>query len=284
MPSPAGAVLLISSHVARGYVGNRAMLFALERLGYTGWAVPTVILPHHPGHGPAKKIVPTDDGFTMLLDRLVEGAEAGNVRAILSGYFATEAQVRAVARAVRIMKSARPELIYLCDPVIGDRTGLYVEKSLAEAMRDELLPLADLATPNVFECAWLAGRADDPSVDLALLARALPTPTVFVTSAPALMRGQIGNLFVTASETILFEHPELSTPAKGTGDLFAALTLARHLEGHAWPKAAELALSSVFEIVAGTTRTGADELLLPELQQSLLAPRAAISVRRVLAG
>ena len=38
-----GAVIAISSHVARGSVGNRAMVFALERLGFEVWAVPTIV-------------------------------------------------------------------------------------------------------------------------------------------------------------------------------------------------------------------------------------------------
>lgn len=280
MPTSSGAILLISSHVARGYVGNRAMLFALERLGFTGWAVPTVILAHHPGHGPARRIVPADDDFSMLIDRLT-ATHKGRIAAILSGYFATVAQARSVARAVRAVKSARPDTLYLCDPVIGDRGGLYVNEGLAAVIRDELLPLADIATPNAFECAWLAGNADDPT-DLATLARVLPPPTILVTSAPALTRGKVGNLLVTSSGTILFEHPEISTPAKGTGDLLAALLLARLLETQDARKAAELALSSVFEIVAGTAKAGADELLLPEFQQSLVAPHAPISVRFVL--
>jgi hypothetical protein len=45
------AVIVVSSHVARGSVGNRAAVFALETLGFPIWAVPTVILPWHPGHG-----------------------------------------------------------------------------------------------------------------------------------------------------------------------------------------------------------------------------------------
>ncbi|MEP2575390.1 MAG: pyridoxal kinase, partial [Nitratireductor sp.] len=42
-PSAKPAVIVISSHVARGSVGNRAAVFALETLGYPVWAVPTVI-------------------------------------------------------------------------------------------------------------------------------------------------------------------------------------------------------------------------------------------------
>jgi pyridoxine kinase len=58
MTVSSNAVIVISSHVVRGSVGNRAAVFALETLGHPVWAVPTVILPWHPGHGPAKRIVP----------------------------------------------------------------------------------------------------------------------------------------------------------------------------------------------------------------------------------
>ena len=61
------AVIVISSHVARGSVGNRAAVFALETLGFPVWAVPTVILPWHPGHGRATRIVPPLDQFKALM-------------------------------------------------------------------------------------------------------------------------------------------------------------------------------------------------------------------------
>lgn len=277
-----GAILSISSHVARGSVGNRAMVFALESFGFTVIAVPTVLLPHHPGHGPGTRIVPDDNAFEALLQDLIQDGRAAGIAGIVSGYLASEAQAHAVARVVKAVKAARPDALYLCDPVIGDAGRVYVGEALAGAIRDELLPLADAATPNAFECVWLAGlKVDLPNPDLAALAKSLPPPTVLVTSAPALMRGQIGNLLVTSAEAILFEHPELATPVKGTGDLLAALLLARRLEGYEWPKAAEMALSSVFEILAGTAKAGADELMLAELQTSLAHPHASINVRRM---
>jgi pyridoxine kinase len=284
MASDSGVVLSISSHVARGSVGNRAMVFALERLGFTVWAVPTVLLPHHPGHGPGTRIVPDDKEFEALLQNVIQDGRAAEVAGIVSGYLASESQAHAVSRVVAAVKAARSDALYLCDPVIGDAGRVYVAEALAAAIRDELLPLADAATPNAFECAWLAGQADVPSPDLAALAKNLPPPTVLVTSTPALMRGQIGNLLVTDTETVFFEHPELATPVKGTGDLLTALLLARRLEGRDWPKAAEMALSSVFEIVAGTAKAGADELVLAELQTSLAHPHASINVRRVQGG
>jgi pyridoxine kinase len=281
MAKSAGAILSISSQVARGSVGNRAMVFALERLGFTVFAVPTVLLSYHPGHGLGTRIATDDKAFDSLLQELIQDGRAADIAGIVSGYLASEAQARAVARVVTTVKAARPDALYLCDPVIGDAGRIYVGDVLAAATRDHLIPLADTATPNAFECAWLAGQADAKNPDLAALARSLPPPTVLVTSAPALMRGQIGNLLVTDKETILFEHPELSTPVKGTGDLLAALLIARRLEGRDWSKAVELALSSVFEIVAGTTKAGADELMLAELQASIVQPHATINVRRM---
>lgn len=274
--------MVISSHVARGSVGNRAMVFALERLGFPVWAVPTLVLPHHPGHGAAERIVPDDNAFAALLRHLGESAHSENVAGIVSGYLASAYQAHAVAVLLRSLKASHPDAVYVCDPVIGDGSRLYVAEELAAAIRDELLPLADAATPNAFECAWLAGgHGVAGAPDLVALARALPPPTMLVTSAPALMRGHVGNLLVEPDGTHLIEHPALSTPAKGTGDLLAALLLGRTLQGHAWLKAAEMAISSVFEVVAGTARAGSDELLLSELQHAIAQPRAPVTIRRI---
>lgn len=276
-----GAVIVISSHVARGSVGNRAMVFALERLGFTVWAVPTVVFPHHPGHGPAERIVPDASSFATLLQSLIQDGRAAEVAGIVSGYLASAEQAEAVADMVRAVKQARPDALYLCDPVIGDDGRLYVGEVLAAAVRDQLMKVADAATPNAFECAWLAGKTDAGASDLAAMALSLPPKIVLVTSAPALMRGQLGNILVEEDATTLIEHPAVPKGAKGSGDLLAAVLLARRLGGHAWTNAAEMAIASVLEIVAATASAGADELLLAELQQAIVQPRAAISVRRL---
>jgi pyridoxine kinase len=95
------------------------------------------------------------------------------------------------------------------------------------------------------------------------------------------MRGAIGTLLVADGEATLFEHPAIATPIKGTGDLLAALLIGRRIGGADWRKAAESALASVFEIVAGSARAGADELMLAELQHALVQPHAHVNVRRM---
>ncbi|MGC4034134.1 MAG: hypothetical protein QM754_20835 [Tepidisphaeraceae bacterium] len=75
------AVIVISSHVARGSVGNRAAVFALETLGFPVWAVPTVILPWHPGHSRATRIVPPVDQFKAMMADLERAPWLGEVGA-----------------------------------------------------------------------------------------------------------------------------------------------------------------------------------------------------------
>ncbi|HRP79733.1 MAG TPA: pyridoxal kinase, partial [Aquamicrobium sp.] len=108
------AVIVISSHVVRGTVGNRAAVFALEALGLPVWAVPTVILPWHPGHGRATRIVPPAEEFAALIDDLAAAPWLGEVGAVLSGYLGGPEQAGAVARLVGALKAKNPGALYLC--------------------------------------------------------------------------------------------------------------------------------------------------------------------------
>jgi len=138
----------------------------------------------------------------------------GQVDAVLSGYLGTSAQADSVAELVKRIRSARPDCIYLCDPVIGDEGALYVIDRIAETIRDHLLPLADIATPNAFEVTWLAGDPNLDEPDLTSAARKIPSATTIVTSAPGMMRGHIGNLLVSDTDVLLAEHPAVTSRAK----------------------------------------------------------------------
>lgn len=277
--TPRRAVIVISSHVVRGAVGNRAAVFALERLGFKVWAVPTVVLPWHPGHGPATRIVPEADRFAALL-RDLEGAPwLDEVGAVMSGYLGEAAQAAPVASLVRAARARNPRMLYLCDPVIGDAGGLYVPQATAAAIRDLLLPLADIATPNRFELEWLVGAALGDNQATARAALALGPRTMLVTSAHATAAGSIGNLMVTPREAVLAEHRAVERPPNGTGDLAAALFLARLMEGLPAGKALHSATAAVFEIVARAVKRGADELMLETDADSLAHPMAMVQTR-----
>jgi len=283
MSEPAsGAVIVISSHVIRGSVGNRAAVFALETLGYPVWAVPTVILPWHPGHGPSTRVTIGEDDFNAVIDDLIRAPWAGEVRAVLSGYLGGAHQAQGVARLVNALRVNKPDLFYACDPVMGDVDGLYVPEATAVAMRDILLPLASLATPNRFELSWLCGAELETNAAILEAALSLGPARMLVTSAVPMMQGSTGNLYLSGNHALLAEHRLIDNPPNGTGDLLAALFVARLLEGLNEERALQLATASVFEIIARTGKRGADELTLERDASSLATPMAMVQMRRLM--
>ncbi|MEK1929140.1 MAG: pyridoxal kinase PdxY [Pararhizobium sp.] len=280
-PAP-GAVIVISSHVIRGSVGNRAAVFALETLGYPVWAMPTVILPWHPGHGPSTRVTVSEDDFNSLIDDLIRAPWTGEVRAVLSGYLGAAYQAEGVVRLVEALREKNPDLFYACDPVMGDAGGLYVPEATAIAMRDRLLPLASLATPNRFELSWLCGVPLETNAAILEAALSLGPPRMLVTSAIPMMHGSTGNLYLSGNHALLAEHRLIDNPPSGTGDLLAALFVARLLEGLKEERALQLATASVFEIIARSGKRGADELTLERDAASLATPMAMVQMRRLM--
>ena len=276
------AVIVISSHVARGSVGNRAAVFALETLGYPVWAVPTVILPWHPGHGRATRIVPQPGEFAALMKDLENAPWLGEVAGVLSGYLGNAEQAAAVASLVAAVRARNPNALYVCDPVMGDLGGLYVSETHAAALRDTLLPLADIATPNRYELEWIVGAKLDSVRAVVEAAMHVGPANMLVTSAPAMMAGSTGNLLVTPTSALLAEHRIIERPPNGLGDLTGAVFLARLLGGHSMEAALRSTTASVFEILARTAKRGGDELQLETDAQSLSHPMAMVHLRHLL--
>ncbi|MBB2672474.1 UNVERIFIED_ORG: pyridoxine kinase [Rhizobium esperanzae] len=278
----AGAVIVISSHVVRGSVGNRAAVFALETLGHPVWALPTIVLPWHPGHGHSTRLTFAEADFDAAIDDLIRAPWIGEVRAVLSGYFGNAAQARSVARLIAALRQNNPELLYVCDPVMGDLGGLYVPEATAEAIRDDLIPLASLATPNRYELAWLSGAALDDNSAIMEAALALGPSRMLVTSAVPMMAGGTGNLYLSGRHALLAEHRVVENPPNGLGDLLAAVFLSRLLSGLEDEKALQLATASVFEVLARAVKRGSNELMLASDASSLSRPMAMVQMRRLV--
>ncbi|WP_312411216.1 pyridoxal kinase PdxY [Shinella sp.] len=280
--SDKGAVIVISSHVVRGTVGNRAAVFALETLGHPVWALPTVILPWHPGHGKSTRVVLSPEDFDAMIFDLIHAPWRGEIKAVLTGYLGSAAQVRSVARLVESLRGDNPDLLYMCDPVCGDEKGLYIAEKTAVAIRDSLIPLASIATPNRFELAWLAGAPLETNGQIMEAALALGPSRMLVTSAMPLMAGSTGNLYLSGRNALLAEHRLVPNPPNGTGDLLAAIFLSRLMEDLTEEQRLMTATASVFEIVARTAKRGADELTLEQDASSISTPMAMVHMRRLM--
>ena len=146
----------------------------------------------------------------------------------------------------------------------------------------DLMPIADIATPNRYELAWMAGA---PLPDLkSVMAAALHAgpSTMLVTSAPSMMAGGTGNLLLNGREALLAEHRLIDRPPNGLGDLTAAVYLARIMSGQPSSKALQTTTAAVYEILARTAKRGGDELQLETDAQSLSHPMAMVQLRHLL--
>lgn len=271
------AIIVISSHVARGSVGNRAAVFALETLGFPVWAIPTITLPWHPGHGVSTRITPSDEDFTSFLNDIANAPWIDEVGGILSGYMANAKQAFEVSKLVANLRAKNPDLIYLCDPVIGDEGGLYVAPDTASSIRDNLIKLSNITTPNRFELSWLTGEKTPETMNETIaLANQLEAKTIITTSSPSPFKGEIGNLHYNQDKKFMASHSQFDDPPNGPGDLTAALYLG-HLLAEMTPETNLLTTtSSVFEILENATKRGSNELTLESDAQSIVNPKARI--------
>jgi len=248
-----GRVLAISSHVVRGHVGLAASVPALQRLGHEVWALPTVVLASRPGLGRLER----RDTPAAELAAMLEALEADGcwpmLDGVLTGYFVTPEAVAAAARALERIRQARRGVRILVDPVLGDGGQLYVREDTALAIRRDLLPLADVATPNLTELAWLAGAGAGAvgAGEAEALARRLGVPTVVVTSAAESAAG-VATLLVTADRSLAHSTPRRAGIPNGAGDLLAGLLLGNLLDGRTAEAALEASLAALDRVLAAS--------------------------------
>lgn len=285
-PAPPTAPLVISiqSQVVHGHVGNSAALFPMQAAGLEVAAIPTVLFSNTPDYPTLRGAALPADLFADLLRGAEERGLPQRATWLLTGYIGSVEVAELLAGFVARCKAANPALRYLCDPVMGDHgPGLYVPEAIAGVIRDRLLPLADLATPNSFELACLAGhdiaRLEDLLPAVAAL-RLMPGARIIATGCmlaetPA---GQMESLVVTQGDgaATIGRHPTPHLPIAlaGTGDLFAALLVAFLARGRDLPAAIDLAQRLTGQALAHAGRVGAREILLsdPGFRRALLDP------------
>lgn len=243
-------VLTISSQVAAGPVGNSAIVPALLALGVTPIAIPTIMLSNHPGHGKPEGIVMPADKLAAMLQRLIDLRFVQDDDVILTGYFASAAQIDAVARIITHMPKAR----YLCDPIIGDAAkGLYVPQDVACGIRDKLLPKADILTPNVFELGWLTGQDVHDRETARAACRILSGKSIVAKSIPE--AGQLTTALFERGHTVSVTRPKLAGVPNGTGDLLSGFIAGSLALAHPLNRSIGFAVAAVEHVIAASAGT-----------------------------
>jgi len=186
-------ILSIQSEVVYGHVGQGAARFALQRLGHEVWALPTVLFSSHAGYSRVEGEAISADLLRRLLDGLEGNGWLARGDAVLSGYLGSADQADVVADAVSSMKRLNPQALYCLDPVLGDDGRAYASPGDAEAIARQLLPIADIVTPNAFELLQLAALPVRDRADAIVAAKRLGRPLVLVTSVRGAMTASVSS-------------------------------------------------------------------------------------------
>jgi pyridoxine kinase len=279
--------LSIQSSVAYGHVGNSAATFPLQRLGHEVWPVLTVVFSNHTGYGAWRGPLLSPDDVRAVVTGIEERGVLPTCDGVLSGYLGGPGICDVVVDAVARVKAANPAATYTCDPVMGNATsGCFVDPAIPPVIREQVVPVADLITPNQFELGFLTHTEPDTlasTLDSADAARALGPSTVLVTSflPPDGPEDTIGMLAVTDEGAWLVRTPRLPMKANGSGDLTAALFTAHLKAGGSPADGLAATVSSVYAVLKATLESGERELRIVAAQDAIADPAREFEVEQV---
>jgi len=280
-------ILSIQSSVAYGHVGNSAVTFPLMRMGVEVWPVNTVHFSNHTGYRTWRGTLLGAADLHDVVHGIDERGVLGDVDAVLSGYQGGDDIGAVILDAVALVKLRNPAAIYCCDPVLGDAdVGSYVLPGIAEFMREQVVPAAQIITPNQFELTCLTGlpvATMDDVLDAADAARGLGPDIVLITSvvrgdAPP---GMIDMVAVDAEGAWLVSTPRLARTFTGSGDVTAATFLAAQLRLQDLPKAVAHTAAVIYGLLTVTDALGLSELALIAAQEEFIRPSHNFEVVRL---
>ncbi|KAI5798927.1 Ribokinase-like protein [Geopyxis carbonaria] len=298
IPQETPKVFAIASQVVSGYVGNSTTTFVLQLLGLETATLNTVQFSNHSGYRQKTGEKTSPQLITELWEGLKMNGLHGKFDMMLTGYVPGPEELEAVGKIAKEIKETR-NCFWLLDPVMGDQGRLYVSEGVVPVYKS-LLSHADLIVPNQFEAELLSGVKVDSLETLSQAIDALHTnykiPHIIITSVTFSNGGQkmvcAGSSMTSsgASRKWIVDVPIIDGFFSGTGDLFAALTLARLREqsdasgllcNKSWKPADDLSaletpLAKAIEVVLGSmhevllkTRAARDSIL--EAKKDLLA-------------
>ena len=252
------ATVSFQSHVAAGAVGNSATSMVYAAFGCELWAVPTVLYSNHPANRTFAGEIVASASLYRWISAFVENGLIEQVDHVQSGYLGAADQAQAVLALLSAARKSGRTVSYTCDPVLGDQTaGLYVPPAVAIAIRETLLPAADIVTPNLFELGYLTGAPVDTVAQVWAAMQSLQTMgrrTVIATSVMTqeMAAAEVGTFLLDDTNRWCVRTPHIPSPAHGAGDVLAAAFLARLSKGESPDRGLSHAVSSVHCILVAT--------------------------------
>ena len=166
--------------------------------------------------------------FSDILKGILKLEILKDVSTIITGFIGSAEQVRITADFIRTIKKCNPEILYLCDPVMGDTDkGQYVEPDVPNAIIEHLVPLADMLTPNQFEAERIVKKQIDNVEDIVQLLQErvdLSKQKIVITGGDfdVSRKDLIDNCIVENKNCDIIKTRKIDLHPPGTGELFTA--------------------------------------------------------------
>ncbi len=239
-------LLTIAGSDSGGGAGIQADLKTFAAHGAYGMSVITALTAQNTREVRAVHEVPPEM-VAAQIDAVLEDIGAD---AIKIGMLSSAGIVRAVADRLRLHLQGKAVPVVL-DPVMIAKSGDRLLRAEAiEALRNDLLPLATLVTPNLPELEALTGLAVDTEEERLAAARNLSAsgPAVLAKGGHAEGEEVVDLLLERDGRVHRFVHPRLHTPSThGTGCTLSSAIAARLGVGEELPRA----VSGAIDYLAG---------------------------------
>ena len=142
----------IQNSVGMGFLGNQAVYAVANALGARVVHAPSMFASAHGGFSGRSSAIADPAQFRRDVAFLVSQRPG----LIVIGYLPRPQHVDVVATQLQEYKG-----VVLLDPVIGDyQKGLFVSQETARTIKEALLPMSQIITPNRFEAEVLLGTGD----------------------------------------------------------------------------------------------------------------------------
>jgi len=272
-------------------VGNKAAVFPLQLLGFDVDVINSVHFSNHTGHLHGwEGDVLNGNQLRSILDGLGRNGLLQDVGHLLTGYIGSESFLRAVLDVLKALRQ-HSHVRYICDPVLGDMGKLYVPPELVSVYKDEVIPLADVLTPNQFEVEQLTGIQVKNIADArkaCSVLHDLGPEMVLITSMVleeeeqeiggekagegsiaifASRRSREAEPSYKADEIWRIDSPVVPGRFTGTGDLCAALFLAwTAIYPDDFPMALEKVIGTMYSVIKRTNETPSHSVVSRELR------------------
>jgi pyridoxine kinase len=268
-------ILSVQSHVVYCYVGNKAATYPLQAMGFDVWPVHTVQFSNHTGYGKWQGEIFAAELLTRLVDGIFEIGQQQKCKAILSGYMGSSDICNAVAQIVQKFKSINKDIIYLCDPVIGNNN-CYVKPEVLNFFKTNLS--ADIITPNHYEAEVLSGMSIKSHETIKAVADYFHNTGVRIVVITGVKFAGDEKLRVFASDgtncyTVLTPEYNFEIPINGTGDLFSGVFLGAYIKYNNLAMALQYATFYLNKTLEATSLSKERELQVLSVRYDVVDPK-----------